>query len=102
MMECATYGQTYLEPSGTMAGNVCVVTGVDSGIGKATALKLADLGASVVMVCRGRHRGEQALEDAECRVRNGSLELMLCNMLVPCRLYSIRPSSYRIPFIAVF
>ena len=41
-----------------MTGRVCMVTGASSGIGKATAKKLAELGATVIMVCRNRKRGE--------------------------------------------
>ncbi|PSQ99965.1 MAG: retinol dehydrogenase [Bacteroidetes bacterium SW_11_64_17] len=43
-----------------MHGTVCVVTGANSGIGKATATELARLGARVVMVCRNRERGRDA------------------------------------------
>ena len=46
-----------------MAGRVCVVTGASSGIGKATSVALAGLGATVVLVCRDRARGEAALGD---------------------------------------
>ena len=46
-----------------MAGRVCVVTGASSGIGKATSVALAGLGATVVLVCRDQSRGEAALTD---------------------------------------
>jgi NAD(P)-dependent dehydrogenase (short-subunit alcohol dehydrogenase family) len=41
-----------------MNGEVCVVTGATSGIGKGTAAALARLGAQVVLVGRDRGRGE--------------------------------------------
>jgi retinol dehydrogenase 14 len=44
-----------------MAGQICVVTGASSGIGQATSIALATLGATVVLVCRDRGRGESAL-----------------------------------------
>ena len=37
-----------------------IVTGASNGIGRSTALGLARLGATVVMVCRSRERGEAA------------------------------------------
>lgn len=43
-----------------MEGTVCVVTGANSGIGKATAKGLVRLGARVVMVCRSAERGRDA------------------------------------------
>lgn len=44
-----------------MTWRVCVVTGASSGIGKAASIALAKLGASVVLVCRDRVRGEAAI-----------------------------------------
>ena len=46
-----------------MEGEVCVVTGATSGIGKATATALARLGAQVVLVGRDRGRGEATAAD---------------------------------------
>ena len=43
-----------------MSGRVCVVTGANRGIGRATAQGLARLGAKVILVCRSREEGEAA------------------------------------------
>lgn len=41
-----------------MAGRVCVVTGANRGIGRATAEDLARMGAKVVLLCRRKEDGE--------------------------------------------
>src|SRR5215831_2114777 len=53
-----------------MNGEVCVVTGATSGIGKATACALAAMGAQVILVGRDRDRGAAAL--AEVAAAGGS------------------------------
>jgi NAD(P)-dependent dehydrogenase (short-subunit alcohol dehydrogenase family) len=38
----------------------CAITGANSGIGRETALALAQMRSNVVMVCRNRDKGETA------------------------------------------
>jgi len=63
-----------------MIGKVCIVTGANTGIGKETALGLARLGATVVLVCRDRQRGEEAQRDIKQKTGNNNVELMLCDL----------------------
>lgn len=55
----------------SMRGKTCVITGANTGIGKAAAAALAALGAYVVMVCRNRERGEAARAEIERAARKG-------------------------------
>ncbi len=62
-----------------MGGKVALVTGGTSGIGKATAMALAAMGADVVVVGRDRERGERAA--AEIRAQTGSrVDLALADL----------------------
>ncbi len=42
-----------------MQDKICLVTGATSGQGKETALGLARMGATVVLVARNKRKGEQ-------------------------------------------
>jgi len=63
-----------------MNGRICMVTGASSGIGKAAALGLARMGATVVMVCRDESRGDAAR--AEIREKTGSqtVDLLIADL----------------------
>ncbi len=45
--------------SRSMQGKICLVTGATSGMGKETALGLARMGATVVLVARDSDQGER-------------------------------------------
>ncbi|MHA2163681.1 MAG: SDR family NAD(P)-dependent oxidoreductase [Candidatus Thorarchaeota archaeon] len=63
-----------------MSGKVCIVTGSNSGIGKETALALAKMGATVVMVARNQERGEKAQAEIIEKTGSTSVDLMLCDL----------------------
>lgn len=58
---------------------IALVTGANSGMGKATAAALADQGFKVIMLCRNQARGETALQELK-EVADRDLHLMLCNL----------------------
>ena len=62
-----------------MKGKIAVVTGANSGMGKATAAALADRGARVIMLCRDEERGKAALKEL-AQKKERELELILCDL----------------------
>src|ERR1700686_3695713 len=62
--------------SDTLRGKVAMVTGANAGMGKEISLGLARLGATLVMVCRDRQRGESARSEVEDQTGNPAVELL--------------------------
>jgi NAD(P)-dependent dehydrogenase (short-subunit alcohol dehydrogenase family) len=63
-----------------MSGKTCLVTGATSGIGKETAVRLATLGATVIIVARTAARGETAGEDIRRRVPRARVEAVTADL----------------------
>lgn len=69
------YWERHLDPDlhkdrtlrGAVEGKVCIVTGGTSGIGKATALKLADAGAIVIITARSQEDLDATVQEIEAR-----------------------------------
>ncbi|MBY9008801.1 MAG: SDR family NAD(P)-dependent oxidoreductase, partial [Candidatus Lokiarchaeota archaeon] len=64
----------------SMEGKICIVTGANSGIGKATAIGLAKMKAIVVMLCRSKERGEEAQKEIIELTGNDNVDLLICDL----------------------
>ena len=64
----------------SMQGKICLVTGATSGIGKATALGLAQMGATMVMVGRDPEKGEAVQREIKTKSRNEAVDLLLADL----------------------
>jgi len=60
--------------------SVVIVTGGNSGMGKAISIEIAKTGAKVVMLCRNKARGEKALKEVQTLSGNNSVQLILCDL----------------------
>lgn len=63
-----------------MKGKIVLITGANSGIGKATAVALAKMGAKVVMMTRLKERGEIARQEVIATSGNSDIDLMQCDL----------------------
>ena len=64
----------------SMEGKICIITGANSGIGKATAIGLAKMNATIVMMCRSKERGEEAQKEIIELTGNKKVDLFLCDL----------------------
>jgi NAD(P)-dependent dehydrogenase (short-subunit alcohol dehydrogenase family) len=66
----------YVELMKLLEGKVAIVTGANTGIGKATARGLATLGAKVILACRDLAKAEVARAEIADKSKNGAVEVM--------------------------
>jgi retinol dehydrogenase-14 len=63
-----------------MQGKTVVITGANSGIGKATAIQLAKMGATTVLACRDQEKGETALGEVKKAGESSTVHLMILDL----------------------
>jgi len=80
-----------------MKDKICIVTGGNSGIGKATVAGLAQRGATVVIACRDVDRGKAALEEVAAKTGSSDLHVMRLDL---ASLESVR--AFAAAFTATF
>ena len=69
-----------------MSGKTCLVTGATSGIGKETAVRLATLGANVIIVARDPVRGEAAGDQIRRRAPLARVETLTADLSSPAHV----------------
>jgi NAD(P)-dependent dehydrogenase (short-subunit alcohol dehydrogenase family) len=62
-----------------MKGKICMVTGATAGIGKATALGLAEMGATVIVVGRNPQKAGQVVEEIQGKTHNQKVEALIAD-----------------------
>jgi NAD(P)-dependent dehydrogenase (short-subunit alcohol dehydrogenase family) len=71
-----------------------LITGANSGLGKACALQLAELGHHVILLCRDDARGQQALLEIREQSSNPNVELMLCDLASQASIRKLADKFY--------
>jgi NAD(P)-dependent dehydrogenase (short-subunit alcohol dehydrogenase family) len=63
-----------------MEKKVCLITGANSGIGKAAAIQIAQKGYFVLIGCRNKERGVSALNEIKEKSNSNDVELLMIDM----------------------
>ncbi len=63
-----------------MNDTICMVTGATSGMGKATAAALAQMGATVVLVARNAAKGEVVRDEIRAQSGNARVEVLVADL----------------------
>lgn len=66
-----------------LSKRVCLITGGTSGVGRATALGLARLGATVIIVCHTRESGEGTVKEMILETGNSNIDYITADFAEP-------------------
>lgn len=69
-----------IEPGNALRGRVCLVTGASRGLGKETALGLARLGATVLILARDERLAAAAAEEIAARSGNPDVAVVVADL----------------------
>jgi dehydrogenase/reductase SDR family member 12 len=82
----------------SLEGKICLVTGSNSGIGKATAEGLARRGAEVWLLCRNRGRAEKAQMELKEETGNDNIHVQAVDM---SSLASVKKACTELPMQSI-
>ncbi len=75
-----------------MDKKVCMITGANSGIGKAAVIQIARQGYRVIIACRSQERGEAALQEIKEKSASDSIELMIVDLSLQASIIQLAQS----------
>jgi len=78
-----------------MSGKICVITGATSGIGKATALGLAKMGATVIVVGRSAERTETVVKAIQQVSGNHNIEALIADLSAQAQVRELAAAIQR-------
>jgi retinol dehydrogenase-14 len=84
-----TKGTAVNEASVPMKDKIVLVTGANSGVGFAAARKLAELGATVALVCRDEGRGIAARNEIAELARGGQPVLLVADLSLQAEIHAL-------------
>jgi len=70
-----------------LTGKVHIVTGANSGLGFVVAKELAKRNANVIMLCRDRKKGQDALEALKKETGSEKIELKIVDLSIPSQIH---------------
>ena len=64
----------------SLIGKNIVITGANTGLGKETAIKLASLGANLLLLCKTKDRGDAAVADIKSKTGSSVVSNIVCDL----------------------
>ena len=78
-----------------MDSMTCLVTGANSGIGKATAIGMAQKGTRVVMVCRNAEKANRARNEIIKHSGNDDIHIRICDLASQASISALTNSIHK-------
>jgi len=78
-----------------MDKKICLITGANSGIGKAAAIQIAQKGYHVIIACRNKSRGEAALREIKEASKSDAVELMIADMSLQSSIRNLAADFFK-------